>query len=156
RRPGGGQPDANRACFLRRIDADLHAQCTRPGNWRGLGSPSRREAHSRRRLRRRLLWFPTRRADAFQPDFRCPTMIIQIVQFRLAGISRAQYLEHAEQVAPRFPQMPGFVSKVWLANADTNTYGGLYTWRDRAALEQYRASEIYRRQISDPHFVDLS
>jgi len=83
-------------------------------------------------------------------------MIIQIVQFRLAGISRAQYLEHAEQVAPRFPQMPGFVSKVWLANADTNTYGGLYTWRDRAALDQYRASDIYRRQISDPHFVDLS
>ena len=83
-------------------------------------------------------------------------MIIQIVQFRLSGISAAEYLGHAELVAPRFKEMPGLVSKVWLANADTDTYGGLYTWADRAALEGYRASEIYAQLISNPHFVELS
>ena len=83
-------------------------------------------------------------------------MIIQIIQFRLVGISGAQYLEHAEQVAPHFRQVPGLVSKVWLANAATNTYGGVYTWKDRAALENYRASETYARMIGNPHFVELS
>jgi hypothetical protein len=83
-------------------------------------------------------------------------MIIQIVQFRLAGLSAAEYLGHAERVAPLFKQMRGLVSKVWLADAETGTYGGLYTWADRAALEQYRASEIYAQLIGNPHFVELS
>jgi len=84
------------------------------------------------------------------------TPIIQIVRFRLAGISEAQYGEHAELVAPRFRHLPGLVSKVWLANADANTFGGLYTWRDRAALEQYRASDTYAQLTSNPHFIELS
>jgi Putative mono-oxygenase ydhR len=84
------------------------------------------------------------------------TAIIQIVQFRLAGISAAEYIGHAELVAPRFRQLPGLASKVWLANADANTYGGLYTWHDRAALEHYRASETYAQLTSNPHLVELS
>jgi quinol monooxygenase YgiN len=84
------------------------------------------------------------------------TTMIQIVQFRLVGISEAEYLRHVELVAPRFRQLPGLVSKVWLADADTNTYGGLYTWHDRAALEHYRASETYAQLISNPHFGELS
>jgi hypothetical protein len=84
------------------------------------------------------------------------TTIIQIVQFRLDGISGTEYFRHAEQVAPYFRQMPGLISKVWLANADANTYGGLYTWHDRAALEQYRASETYAQLVGNPHFVELS
>ncbi len=84
------------------------------------------------------------------------TTVIQIVQFRLAGISAAQYLEHVERVAPRFRELPGLASKVWLADADTNTYGGLYTWHDRAALDHYRASELYAQLIDNPHLVDLS
>jgi hypothetical protein len=83
-------------------------------------------------------------------------MIIQIVHFRLDGISGAEYLQHAEQVAPHFTRVLGLVSKVWLADAETNTYGGLYTWRDRAALERYRASEMYAQMIGNPHFVELT
>jgi hypothetical protein len=84
------------------------------------------------------------------------TTVIQIIQFRLAGISAAQYLEHVELVAPRFRELPGLVSKVWLANAETNTYGGLYTWHERAALEHYRASDLYAQLIGNPHLVELS
>jgi quinol monooxygenase YgiN len=84
------------------------------------------------------------------------TTVVQIVQFRLAGIGGAEYLAHAERVAPRFRQLPGLASKAWLANAHANLYGGLYTWRDRAALEHYRASETYAELVSNPHVVDLS
>jgi hypothetical protein len=81
---------------------------------------------------------------------------IQVIQFRLAGLSEADYRAHAERVAPVFSAMPGLLSKVWLANADTNTYGGVYTWRDRASLEQYRASEIYAVLLSNPGLADVS
>ena len=84
------------------------------------------------------------------------TPIIQIVQSRLDGISDAEYVAHAELLAPRFRQLPGLVSKAWLANAAAHTYGGLYTWRDRAALEQYRASETYVQLTGNPHFVELT
>ena len=84
------------------------------------------------------------------------TTTIQVVQFRLAGISAAEYIGHAERVAPRFRHLPGLASKVWLANADANTFGGLYTWLDRAALEHYRASDTYAQLTGNPHFVKLS
>src|SRR5262249_54081287 len=136
--------------------AHLHAQRALAGNGRGAGWSSRRAAHTRGRWRGWLFPLPTRGRNALQPDLRGPTMIIQIVQFRLVGISDAQYSEHAEQVAPHFRQLPWLVSKVWLANAETNTYVGVYTWKDRAALEQYRASETYAQMMGNPHFVELT
>jgi hypothetical protein len=83
-------------------------------------------------------------------------MYMQVIQFRLAGLSEADYRAHTERVAPAFSAMPGLVSKVWLANAATNTYGGIYTWRDRVSLEQYRSSEIYARLIANPGLDDFS
>ena len=40
--------------------------------------------------------------------------------------------------------MPGLISKVWLANPATNTYGGVYTWRDRASMEAFARSELFQ------------
>lgn len=84
------------------------------------------------------------------------SIFIQVIQFRLAGLSEADYRAHAERMAPVFSTMPGLLSKVWLANADTNTYGGVYTWRGHSSLEQYRASRIYAQLVSDPRLVDVS
>lgn len=52
--------------------------------------------------------------------------------------------------------MPGLISKVWLANASTNTYGGVYTWEDREAMEQYRESELFSAVATNPHFAEVS
>jgi hypothetical protein len=84
------------------------------------------------------------------------SIYIQIIEFHLAGLSEADYRAHAEGVAPAFNTMTGLLSKVWLANADTNTYGGVYTWRDRASLEQYRASAIYAGLVSNPGLAEVS
>jgi hypothetical protein len=81
---------------------------------------------------------------------------MQVIQFRLAGLSEDQYRAHAEHVAPIFAAMPGLLSKVWLANAETNTYGGIYTWRDHASLERYRASEVYAGLVSNPGLADVT
>ena len=82
--------------------------------------------------------------------------VIQVITFRLAGLSEADYRAHSEHLAPVFSAMPGLLSKVWLANADTNTYGGVYTWRDRASLEHYRASAIYTGMVSNPGIAEIS
>jgi putative monooxygenase ydhR len=84
------------------------------------------------------------------------SIVMQVIQFRLAGLSEADYCAHTERVAPVFSAMPGLLSKVWLANPATNTYGGVYTWRDRESLERYRASEIYAGLVSNPALVDVS
>ena len=42
-------------------------------------------------------------------------MVVQIVQFELAGISPQQYEAKAEQIAPAFVDLPGLIAKAWLA-----------------------------------------
>ena len=62
-------------------------------------------------------------------------MQVQIINFNLNGIDEAGYRALCDELAPVFGAMPGLLSKVWLADAETNTYGGVYLWEDRAAME---------------------
>ena len=58
-------------------------------------------------------------------------MHVQIITFGLNGISEEDYGKMAEAVAPTIAVMPGLVSKAWLADPETNTYGGAYIWQAR-------------------------
>src|SRR3712207_6644284 len=82
-------------------------------------------------------------------------MHIQIITFSLEGISEQDYLQLIESAAPAFAQLPGLVSKTWLANAETNTYGGVYLWRDRRSMERYEQSDIYKGMLANPHLDGL-
>ena len=83
-------------------------------------------------------------------------MHIQIINFGLEGISEEAYRQQVEAVAPAFADLPGLVSKSWLANEKTNTYGGVYVWQDREAMEAYKYSDIYEGMMANPHFKDVS
>lgn len=83
-------------------------------------------------------------------------MHIQIVNFKLKGISRQEYDALCEAVAPAFAQVPGLISKVWLVDDRTNTYGGAYTWRDRQAMEAFLKSELFRTVATHPNLADIS
>ena len=37
-----------------------------------------------------------------------------------------------------FGAIPGLVAKYWLADPETNTYGGVYLWESREALDEWR------------------
>ncbi len=78
-------------------------------------------------------------------------MHVQIVNFRLEGIGEEDYRRHCEAIAPAFANLPGLVSKTWLANPDTNTYGGVYVWRSREAMEDYKRTDIYKGMLANPH-----
>lgn len=83
-------------------------------------------------------------------------MHILIVTFGLEGISEEQYEGQVVSVASAFAGLPGLVSKTWLADAKTNTYGGVYVWRSREAMEAYKEGEIYKGMLANPYLKDVS
>ena len=84
-------------------------------------------------------------------------MHIQIINFSLEGIGHEEYIEIANSVAPTFAALPGLVSKVWLADEENNTYGGVYTWEIRADMENYNSSDLFTKAVTNnPNFANLS
>lgn len=83
-------------------------------------------------------------------------MHVQIVNFQLSGIDEAQYRATCEELAPAFAAVPGLVTKVWLADREANTYGGVYVWSDRAAMEEFQKSELYQAVLSHPNLAGVS
>lgn len=83
-------------------------------------------------------------------------MHIQIVNFNLKGISEADYQALCDQLAPAFATMPGLIAKVWLADTATNTYGGVYTWENKAAMLAYMQSEIFNNVANHPNLTNIT
>ena len=83
-------------------------------------------------------------------------MHIQIINFHLKDLSEADFRAHADEVAPAFAEVPGLISKVWLANRATNTYGGLYTWASRDAMDEYAKSELFKAVATNPKLAGVT
>ena len=83
-------------------------------------------------------------------------MHIQIVNFHLKGLSDEDYRKLCDEVAPAFAQVPGLIAKVFLANPGTNTYGGVYTWRDREAMTAFAGRELFAAVAGNPNLRDIS
>ena len=82
-------------------------------------------------------------------------MHVQVVTFNLSGISKQEYEELCDHLAPAFSAMPGLITKVWLADEETNTYGGVYLWQDRASYDAYLESDIFKGVGSHPGFSNV-
>ena len=80
-------------------------------------------------------------------------MHIQIINFRLDGLTPEGYVALCDQLAPSFAAMPGLLAKVWLADDASGTYGGVYTWRDRASME---AANVFAMVQGHPNFGDAT
>lgn len=82
-------------------------------------------------------------------------MHVLIVTFDLEGLSEDDYRAGCESGAEAFAAIPGLISKVWLADRKTNTYGGVYTFTDRDSMEAYIDSDLFRSIGATPNFVSL-
>src|SRR4051812_47013349 len=98
---------------------------------------------------------PGRRTVAVMTN--SPTPTLQLVTFRLDGLTHEAYVAHCEQVASVFAPgaIDGLQSKTWLADPETNTYGGLYAWRDPAAAEAYLRGDVFGGLLVDPHLAHV-
>jgi hypothetical protein len=83
-------------------------------------------------------------------------MHVLVVNFNLNGVSEQQYSQLCDDIAPSFAAVPGLVSKMWLADSATGTYGGVYVWEDRAALERFKASDLFKGVVSHPNLANIS
>jgi hypothetical protein len=83
-------------------------------------------------------------------------MHVQIVNFNLQDLSDGDYRRACDGLAPVFADVPGLVSKTWLADEATNTYGGIYTWVDRAAMEAFASSDLFKSVASNPNFANIT
>lgn len=83
-------------------------------------------------------------------------MHIQIVNFHLKGLAEEAYLKACDELAPSYREVPGLVSKVWLADPGSNTYGGVLSWESREAMENFAKSELARGVYSHPNFADVT
>ena len=81
---------------------------------------------------------------------------IQVVTFQLAGLEPAAYRAHCETVAPSFTEIPGLRAKTWLANPSTNTYGGVYAWESREAMEAYVSGPIFGALLGNPGMAHVT
>ncbi len=81
---------------------------------------------------------------------------IQIVTFRLAGLQHDDYAAHCAAVAPQFTQIDGLRAKAWIADARTNTYGGIYAWESEAAMEAYVNGPVFGALRSNPQIAAVS
>lgn len=83
-------------------------------------------------------------------------MHLLLVNFNLKNLSDTDYRQACDQTfAPAFRDVPGLLSKIWLADPATNTYGGVYLWHDRAALEAFQQSDLFRAVTQHPHLANF-
>ena len=82
-------------------------------------------------------------------------MHIQVSNFNLEGINRAEYEAVCDELAGAFAALPGLISKHWLADEENNTYGGVYIWETRDAYEAYLNSELFAGVVANPTLVNI-
>ena len=83
-------------------------------------------------------------------------MHVLIVNFNLKDMTDAEFRSMANEVASAFASVPGLLSKVWIADAGKNTYGGVYFWQDAAAMRAYLASDMGKGVTGNPNFANLT
>ncbi len=83
-------------------------------------------------------------------------MIIQVVNFNLKDLSDADYRSACDGLAPELARAPGLISKVWLADEPSNTYGGVYTWVDQQAMHAFARSDFFKAFATNPTFANIT
>lgn len=83
-------------------------------------------------------------------------MYVQIVEFELQGLTRTEYESFCEDAVPAIAEVPGVVSKLFLADTDSSGCAGIYTFTDRETAENYLHSELFRSGIAkNPAIANL-
>ena len=84
-------------------------------------------------------------------------MQAQLITYQLGDISQADYLKQmVEPDAPVLASVPGLISKVWLADEETNSFGGFYLWETKTAMEAFMQSDLVKAVVSRPFVKNVS
>jgi hypothetical protein len=81
---------------------------------------------------------------------------VQLINFRLSGIDDEGYARLCDELAPAFASLPGLLSKVWLADHDGGTYGGLYLWESAGAMASFLDSDLFAAVRAHPNLSEVT
>jgi Putative mono-oxygenase ydhR len=84
------------------------------------------------------------------------TMRVQIITFQLDGIDNEAYRGMCDELAPAFAAVPGLESKLWLADRDANTYGGVYVFSDADAQATFAGSDLFAAVAGNPNLTEMT
>jgi hypothetical protein len=74
-------------------------------------------------------------------------MYVQIIEFDVEGLTRAEYETFCSDAVGAIAQIPGVVAKLFLADADGDRCAGVYTFSDRESAHEYLRSDLFRTAI---------
>jgi heme-degrading monooxygenase HmoA len=80
-------------------------------------------------------------------------MYVQVVTYALDGMPESDYLDVANELAPRFSGIPGMQAKIWLDDPDRGRYGAVYFWEDKESMERFLHSDLF--EGTNPDFLDV-
>ena len=84
-------------------------------------------------------------------------MHAQLITYQLEDISQPEYVKQmVEPDAPVLANVPGLISKVWLADEDKNAFGGFYLWDNKTAMEAFMHSDLVKAVVSRPFVKNVS
>ncbi len=82
-------------------------------------------------------------------------MHILIVRFNLEGLSHDDFIASTDDAAQHWAAIPGLISKHWISNESTNTYGGVYLFESKTDLDAYKESDLCAQLLATPNFVNF-
>ena len=82
-------------------------------------------------------------------------MHILIVQFNLEDLTHEEFVASTDEAAPHWAAIPGLITKHWLSSEETNTYGGVYLFESKEAMQAYKDSELCSQLLATPKFVNF-
>jgi heme-degrading monooxygenase HmoA len=83
-------------------------------------------------------------------------MHVQIITYRIAAVSDADFNEANQEFAEMMTQVPGLLTKVWLKADEPGVYGGVYLWRDKESCEAFLASDLLAAVKADDSVHELT
>ena len=69
-------------------------------------------------------------------------------------MSRRQFEEAYQDLAQAFADILGLITKTWLANEETNIYGGVYHFENKQAMLEYKETEVFAAIGENPAFIN--
>ena len=70
--------------------------------------------------------------------------------------SQEQFTAATAEHTPVFAELDGLLAKIWIADPETSSYGGIYLFGDRTALDAYLESDVFQSILAEPSFEDAS
>ena len=79
-----------------------------------------------------------------------------IITFDVVDLTEEDYGQLCAELAPAFAALPGLLTKIWLADWEDASYGGVYLFEDTASADDFLGSALARAVATNPHFTGLT